>query len=108
MLAGCGFKVFAGAIENKGSVRGINIKGGARFSRKEIDSLTEFAKTFKAKGLAWYKNNGGEISSSYAKFLTEEENAAVLKLLEVEEGDLVLIVADKNSIGFGLSRCASL
>lgn len=108
VLAGCGFKVFAGAVENKGSVRGINIKGGARFSRKEIDSLTEFVKTFKAKGLAWYKNNGGEISSSYAKFLTEEENAAVVKTLEIEEGDLALIVADKNSIVFdslGALRC---
>ena len=108
VLAGCGFKVFAGAVENKGSVRGINIKGGARFSRKEIDSLTEFVKTFKAKGLAWYKNNGGEISSSYAKFLTEEENAAIVKTLEIEEGDLALIVADKNSIVFdslGALRC---
>lgn len=108
VLAGCGFKVFAGAVENKGSVRGINIKGGARFSRKEIDSLTEFVKTFKAKGLAWYKNNGGEISSSYAKFLTEEENAAVVKTLEIEEGDLALIVADKNSVVFdslGALRC---
>ena len=101
VLAGCGFKVFAGAVENKGSVRGINIKGGARFSRKEIDSLTEFVKTFKAKGLAWYKNNGGEISSSYAKFLTEEENAAIVKTL-------ALIVADKNSVVFdslGALRC---
>ena len=108
VLAGCGFKVFAGAIENKGSVRGINIKGGAKFSRKEIDSLTEFVKTFKAKGLAWYKNNGGEISSSYAKFLTEEENAAIVKTLEIEEGDLALIVADKNSVVFdslGALRC---
>ena len=108
VLAGCGFKVFAGAVENQGSVRGINIKGGARFSRKEIDSLTEFVKTFKAKGLAWYKNNGGEISSSYAKFLTEEENAAVVKTLEIEEGDLALIVADKNSVVFdslGALRC---
>lgn len=108
VLAGCGFKVFAGAVENKGSVRGINIKGGARFSRKEIDSLTEFVKTFKAKGLAWYKNNGGDISSSYAKFLTEEENAAVVKTLEIEEGDLALIVADKNSVVFdslGALRC---
>lgn len=108
VLAGCGFKVFAGAVENKGSVRGINIKGGARFSRKEIDSLTEFVKTFKAKGLAWYKNNAGEISSSYAKFLTEEENAAIVKTLEIEEGDLALIVADKNSIVFdslGALRC---
>ena len=108
VLAGCGFKVFAGAIENKGSVRGINIKGGAKFSRKGIDSLTEFVKTFKAKGLAWYKNNGGEISSSYAKFLTEEENAAIVKTLEIEEGDLALIVADKNSVVFdslGALRC---
>ena len=108
VLAGCGFKVFAGAVENKGSVRGINIEGGARFSRKEIDSLTEFVKTFKAKGLAWYKNNGGEISSSYAKFLTEEENAAIVKTLEIEEGDLALIVADKNSVVFdslGALRC---
>lgn len=108
VLAGCGFKVFAGAVENKGSVRGINIKGGARFSRKELDSLTEFVKTFKAKGLAWYKNNGGEISSSYAKFLTEEENAAIVKTLEIEEGDLALIVADKNSVVFdslGALRC---
>mgnify|MGYP005760996825 FL=1 len=108
VLAGCGFKVFAGAVENKGSVRGINIKGGARFSRKEIDSLTEFVKTFTAKGLAWYKNNGGEISSSYAKFLTEEENAAIVKTLEIEEGDLALIVADKNSVVFdslGALRC---
>ncbi|MBE6622086.1 MAG: aspartate--tRNA ligase [Ruminococcaceae bacterium] len=108
VLAGCGFKVFAGAIENKGSVRGINIKGGAKFSRKEIDSLTEFVKTFRAKGLAWYKNNGGEISSSYAKFLTDEENAAIVKTLEIEEGDLGLIVADKNSVVFdslGALRC---
>ncbi len=108
VLAGCGFKVFAGAIENKGSVRGINIKGGAKFSRKEIDSLTEFVKTFRAKGLAWYKNNAGEISSSYAKFLTDEENAAVVKALAIEEGDLGLIVADKNSVVFdslGALRC---
>ena len=108
VLAGCGFKVFAGAIENKGSVRGINVKGGAKFSRKEIDSLTEFVKTFRAKGLAWYKNAGGEISSSYAKFLTAEENEAVVKTLGIEEGDLALIVADKNGVVFdslGALRC---
>ena len=108
ILSGCGFKVFAGAIENNGSVRGINIKGGAKFSRKEIDSLTEFVKTFKAKGLAWYKNNGGEISSSYAKFLNDDENAKIVSALEIEEGDLALIVADKNSVVFdslGALRC---
>ncbi len=108
VLSGCGFKVFAGAIENGGSVRGINIKGGAKFSRKEIDSLTEFVKSYKAKGLAWYKNNAGEISSSYAKFLTDEENAAVVNTLGIEEGDLALIVADKNKVVFdslGALRC---
>ncbi len=105
----CGFKVFAGAIENGGSVRGINIKGGAdKFSRKEIDALTEFAKTYKAKGLAWSKNVNGEISSSYAKFLTEEENAAIYSAMGFESGDLILIVADKNKVVFdtlGALRC---
>ena len=98
VLAGCGFKVFAGAVENKGSVRGINIKGGARFSRKEIDSLTEFVKTFKAKGLAWYKNNGREISSSYAKFLTEDDISAVISAMDAKAGDTLFFVADKNSV----------
>ena len=105
----CEFKVFAGAIANGGSVRGINIKGGAdKFSRKEINALTEFAKTYKAKGLAWSKNINGEISSSYAKFLTEEENEAVYGKMDFEEGDLILIVADRNKVVFdtlGALRC---
>ena len=109
VLRGCGFKVFAGAIENGGSVRAINIKGmAAKFSRKEIDSLTNFVKSYKAKGLAWYKNLNGEVSSSYAKFLTDEENAAVAAKLGVEENDIVFIVADKNKIVFdslGALRC---
>ncbi len=108
LVMDCGFKVFAGAVAAGGSVRGINIKGGAKFSRKEIDSLTEFAKTYRAKGLAWYKKSGGETSSSYAKFLTEDENAAIVGELGIEEGDLALIVADKNSVVFdslGALRC---
>ncbi len=108
IVANCGFKVFSGAVENRGSVRGINIKGGARFSRKEIDSLTEFVKTFNAKGLAWYKNSNGEVSSSYAKFLNDEENSAIINALEIENGDLALIIADKNSVVFdslGALRC---
>ena len=109
ILRGTEFKVFAGAIENGGSVRAINVKGGARFSRKEIDSLTEVAKTYKAKGLAWLKwAETGEISSSYAKFLTEEENEAIKKALAAEAGDLILIVADKNKVVFdalGALRC---
>ena len=108
LAAGCGFKVFAGAVEAGGSVRGINVKGGSRFSRKEIDSLTEYAKTYRAKGVAWLKKNSGEISSSYAKFLSEQENAAINDRLGLEDGDLLLIVADKNSVVFdslGALRC---
>ena len=103
------FKVFAGAIENGGSVRAINVKGGARFSRKEIDSLTEVAKTYKAKGMAWLKwAESGEISSSYAKFLTEEENEAIKSAMAAQPGDLILIIADKNKVVFdslGALRC---
>ena len=103
------FKVFAGAIENGGSVRAINVKGGARFSRKEIDSLTEVAKTYKARGMAWLKwAETGEISSSYAKFLTEEENEAIKAAMGAEKGDLILIIADKNKVVFdslGALRC---
>ena len=108
-LRGCEFKVFAGAIASGGSVRGINVKGGARFSRKEIDSLVEFVKTYGAKGLAWLKwPEGGEISSSYAKFLTDAENEAVKSVMGAEEGDLILIVADKNKVVYdalGALRC---
>ena len=69
--------------------------------RKEIDSLADFAKTYKAKGLAWLKwAESGEISSSYAKFLSEEENEAVKTAMGAEKGDLILIVADKNQIVF--------
>ncbi len=105
----CGFKVFAGAVENGGSVRAINVKGGAKFSRKEIDSLVEFVKSYRAKGLAWLKwAETGEISSSYAKFLTEEENEAIKTAMSAEAGDLILIVADKNKVVFdslGALRC---
>ena len=109
VVRNCGFKVFAGAVENGGSVRGINVKGGAKFSRKEIDSLVEFVKSYRAKGLAWLKwAESGEISSSYAKFLTEEENEAIKTTMSAEAGDLILIVADKNKVVFdslGALRC---
>ena len=95
----CGFKVFADAVSDGGSVRGINVKGGATLSRKEIDALAEAAKQFHAKGVAWYKM-GEEVSSSYAKFLSEEENAAILKTMSAEKGDLILIVADRNKVVF--------
>ena len=109
ILAGTEFKVFAGAIQGGGSVRAINVNGGASMSRKEIDALVEYVKTYKAKGLAWLKwASTGEISSSYAKFLTEAENEAIKARMEAKPGDLILIVADKNSVVFdalGALRC---
>lgn len=109
LLTNTEFKVFAGAIAAGGSVRGINVKGGASFTRKEIDALGEFVKSYRAKGLAWLKwNESGEISSSYAKFLTEAENESIKTALEAAPGDLLLIVADKDSVVFdalGALRC---
>ncbi len=100
LLRGTAFRVFAGAIGAGGSVRAINVKGGASFTRREIDSLGEFAKSYRAKGLAWAKKANGEVSSSYAKFLTEEENSAIYEKMGFEDGDLILIVADKNAVVF--------
>ncbi len=109
ILAGTEFKVFAGAIAAGGSVRAINVCGGASMSRKEIDALVEFVKTYRAKGLAWLKwAESGDISSSYAKFLTDAENEAIKARMEAKPGDLILIVADKNSVVFdalGALRC---
>ena len=109
IAAKCDFKVFKGAVEAGGSVRAICVKGGAdKLSRKEIDALTEWIKTYRAKGMAWYKCANGTVSSSYAKFLTEEENAAILEKVGFEDGDLICIIADKNSVVFdslGALRC---
>ncbi|MBE6688577.1 MAG: aspartate--tRNA ligase [Ruminococcaceae bacterium] len=109
ILKDCGFKVFADTIQNGGKVRAINVKGGGTFTRKEIDNLTDFVKTqYKAKGLAWTKNNNGEISSSYAKFITEEENKAIYDAMGFESGDIIFIVADKTKVvcaALGALRC---
>ena len=108
LVKDCGFSVFSGAVADGGSVRGITVEGGAKMSRKEIDSLVEFVKTYGAKGLAWYKNAPGAVSSSFAKFMTEEEMAALLAKLNVKEGDLALIVAAKNEVVYdslGALRC---
>ena len=97
----CDFKVFTGAIENGGSVRAINAKGcGKAFSRKEIDALGEFVKTFKAKGLAWINVTEDGLKSSIAKFFTEDQMNAILQRLDAEIGDLLLFVADKNDVVF--------
>lgn len=109
LVADSAFSVFSGAVANGGSVRGINVPGGASMSRKEIDSLVEFVKTYGAKGLAWYKHGAdGNISSSFAKFLTEEEITAITKKTGTDAGDLLLIVAASNTVVFdslGALRC---
>ena len=96
----CGFGVFANAAsDEKGSVRGINVKGGAEaFSKKGMKKLEEHAKLYKAKGLAWIKVTEEGIESPIAKFFSEEEMNAILAKMEAEAGDLLLFIADKNAI----------
>lgn len=95
------FKVFKSTVENNGSVRGINIKGyGDRFSRKDITSLEDYVKTFGAKGLAWIKITDEGVTSPIAKFLSEEEKNHILNRMNGEKGDLLLFVADKDSVVF--------
>lgn len=99
IVQGCDFKVFKDALSN-GSVRAINAKGCAGFGRKEIDRLGEFVKTYKAKGLAWIALKEEETKSPIAKFLKEEELDSIIKRMDGEKGDLILIVADKNDVVF--------
>ncbi|MGL5149738.1 MAG: aspartate--tRNA ligase [Clostridium sp.] len=94
------FKVFQDAIANGGSVRALCLKGGASMGRKDIDRLGEFVKTYKAKGLAWIQIKDGEVKSPIAKFLKEEEMNAVIEKMGAENGDMILIVGDKNSVVF--------
>ena len=92
------FKVFANALAKGGSVRGINAKGAAdTLTRKEIDKLTEVVKTYRAGGLAFTRLTADGESSSYEKFLSEEEKAAVRAALGAETGDVLLIVADASN-----------
>ncbi|WP_461612259.1 aspartate--tRNA ligase [Clostridium sp. Marseille-QA1073] len=92
------FAVFKNAIENGGSVRAITVKNSADMGRKKIDKLGEFVKTYKAKGLAWIAYKEEEIKSPIAKFFSEEEMKAILDKAEATVGDLVLIVADVDSV----------
>ena len=99
IVKGCGFSVFTGAIENGGSVRGINAEGQATMPRKKIDKLVEFAKGYGAKGLAYLAvNEDGTYKSSFAKFMTEEELAALVAAMGGKPGDLLFFAADKNKI----------
>ncbi len=95
----CGFGVFTGALEQGGSVRGINAKGQGAMPRKKIDKLVEFAKGYGAKGLAYLAvNEDGTYKSSFAKFMAEEELKALVEKMQGEPGDLLLFAADKNKV----------
>ena len=97
----CQFVVFKGALENGGSVRGINAEGQAGMPRKKIDALVEYAKGFGAKGLAYLAvNEDGSYKSSFAKFMTEEELSALVKAMDGKPGDLLLFAADKDKVVF--------
>ncbi len=99
VVAGCGFSVFTGALENGGSVRGLNAKGQAGMPRKKIDALVEFAKGYGAKGLAYLAiNEDGTYKSSFAKFMTEEELTKLVEAMDGQPGDLLLFAADKNKV----------
>ena len=103
-VRGCGFAVFSGALENGGIVRGLNVKGQGDMPRKRIDKLTETAKTYGAKGLAYAAlKSDGTVKSSFSKFMTEEEMASLIKAMGGEAGDLLLFAADKFRV-----VCASL
>jgi aspartyl-tRNA synthetase len=97
--ADCGFKVFTSAVESGGQVKAINAKGAAdKYSRKDIDALTEFVKIYGAKGLAWLKVEADGLKGPIAKFFNEEDSATIIRLLEAEAGDLLLFVADKKNV----------
>ena len=109
IVSDSGFSVFATAVANGGSVRGIKVEGQAAMPRKKIDALTEFVKTYEAKGLAYLAIDAeGNIKSSFAKFLEEDKLESIMERMEAKVGDLLLFVADKNSVVFaalGALRC---
>ena len=95
----CGFGVFTGALENGGSVRGINAEGQGHMPRKKIDALVEYTKGFGAKGLAYIAiHEDGSLKSSFSKFMTEDEMNALVEAMEGKPGDLLLFAADRNKI----------
>lgn len=111
LLKNTGFKAFISAIEDGGSIRAIKVPSlASKISRKEIDRLTQWIKAYGVAGLAWTKiNDDGMASSSYEKFLTENEILSVRQKLNTQNGDVIFIVADrKNKIvleSLGALRC---
>ncbi|MBR2527229.1 MAG: aspartate--tRNA ligase [Blautia sp.] len=99
LVQGCGFGVFTQALDNGGSVRGINAQGQGAMPRKKIDKLVEFAKGYGLKGLAYIAiASDGTIKSSFAKFMSDEEMAGLVAAMEGRPGDLLLFAADKTKL----------
>ena len=99
VVKNCGFSVFTSALENGGSVRGINAEGQGAMPRKKIDKLVEFAKGYGAKGLAYIAiAEDGTRKSSFAKFMTDEEMDALVAAMDGKAGDLLLFAADKKKL----------
>ncbi len=94
IVTACGFSIFEDALKNKGVVHALKVTGGAKFTRKEIDELTDLAKRRGAKGLAYLTIKEGKISSPFAKFLSEEKLENLAKECEAKEGDIVFFAAD--------------
>lgn len=98
-VAGCEFMVFKGALENGGSVRGLNAKGLGDLGRKKIDAFVDFAKEFGAKGLAYIQiKTDGTIKSSFVKFMSEDEMNQLILAMDGQAGDLLLFAADKDKV----------
>lgn len=99
IVQNCGFKVFTGAIEQGGSVRCIVAEGlGEKMTRKTLDSLAEYVKTYRAKGMAWIVVEEDGLRSQITKFLSDDEINAILDKTQAKPGDAILIIADKNSV----------
>lgn len=99
IVANSEFKVFTDVVKKGGSVRAINCKGGdAKFSRRDLDGLVDFVKTYRAKGLAWIVIGENELKSPITKFFSQEQIDGMLSRMEAEVGDIIMIVADKNEI----------
>jgi len=101
ILLNCEFKVFSEALKNGGCIKAINAEGcGTKISRKEIDSLGEFVKTYRAKGLAWINYTQDGIKSPIAKFLKEEEMQSIIERMNAKIGDIIFIVADDKKVAY--------
>ena len=98
LVSDCDFKVFTGALERNGQVKGIAVPGGAAFSRREIEDLTEFAAIYKARGLAWIKITENGFESSIVKFFSEDTLRAAAERMGAKPGDIMMFVADQPRV----------